>query len=55
MRMGRREGSLGMRERELKNQDWDMWFLFGALHAEMVGLASLCSNLHLQSKHLTDY
>lgn len=28
MRMGRREG-------ELKNQNWNMWFLFGVLHAEM--------------------
>lgn len=35
MRTGRREGSWGMREGELKNQNWNMWFLFGVLHAEM--------------------
>lgn len=34
-------------EKLLKNQKSDMWFLFGVLHAEMVGLASLCSNLHV--------
>lgn len=35
MKMG---WTLGMRRGDL-----DMWFLFGMLHAEIVGLASLCS------------
>lgn len=42
---GAKRGKLGIREKELEEEDLDMWFLFKALHAEMVGLASLCSNL----------
>lgn len=54
LKMGR-EGQLGMRQGELAIWDSDMWFLFGVLHAEMVGLAFFCSYLHPRCKHPSDY
>ena len=48
-------GKSGMGDKELRHPDRDMWFLFGAQHAEMPGLASLFSDLYAQSKHPTDY
>lgn len=43
-------------EAELKSHGWDMWFLFGALHAGMAGSGWLSLSLfalkNLQTSHL---